>query len=607
MQKFLLKRLRRLARHRKRGQSIPIIALMILILVAMVALSVDVGNTFSEERKAVSASNAASIAAMSAYIDRSSTTTDQSIYNAIVNSLQSNGITPGDGTNGTVKVAAYYLSPQGEVLVSHPVVGSGSEVPTGVGYIQVKLEAKVNTSFARVVGQNDLPITASAHAGACPVNSSVYPLAIDSSTLGTNKFNSNGTTGTSPEYVVLSDGSVQRRIYVKENNVPGSFSWLRWMEDKGVNGKSATSAEELTASMTGEGNISKGFEEAPWPAGESAPEGYPLQPNALNIGDWVWGTSGWMNSASLDAALDNHIYRKTFLILPIYNSADVRGTGSNVQFRISDLGTFMITGRGHNSKGWYFDMIYRGAPTMQYNACSVTPPPPEDATLLELFGGVSFFPEYQTNPVEQRPIQYVVVLDTSGSMSANFDGRCNNTTSGSNYLQCSNGPAGSRNLEVSNTGVDYWWNPQNERRIYVAKKALERLVSLTNMPGNTGYTTTRPADKMAVVWFNSKVPSGNAMNFSNNKTNLTNFITTANNGYGNYRSVGGTNGAAGLYRASLLFGAAPKTVAFNGNNVEYKRVVLFITDGVSNEFLNPSNSDLDGGWSYDATYASGSY
>ncbi|NTV63061.1 MAG: VWA domain-containing protein, partial [Oscillochloris sp.] len=30
-------------------------------------------------------------------------------------------------------------------------------------------------------------------------------------------------------------------------------------------------------------------------------------------------------------------------------------------------------------------------------------------------------------------------------------------------------------------------------------------------------------------------------------------------------------------------------------------------DGVSNEFLNPSNSDLDGGWSYDATYASGSY
>jgi hypothetical protein len=162
-------------------------------------------------------------------------------------------------------------------------------------------------------------------------------------------------------------------------------------------------------------------------------------------------------------------------------------------------------------------------------------------------------------------------------------------------------------VEVSNTGVEYYWSNQKERRIYVAKQALMRLVKLTNMNGNVGYTNTRPSDQMAVVWFNESVPSGNVKGFSSDRTSITDFITTINNGYGNYRSQGGTNGAGGLYRASLLYNAAPKTVTQSGKTFDYKRVVIFITDGVSNQFLDTSADNLLGGQSNANTYAKNSY
>ncbi|NTW98219.1 MAG: VWA domain-containing protein, partial [Oscillochloris sp.] len=296
----------------------------------------------------------------------------------------------------------------------------------------------------------------------------------------------------------------------------------------------------------------------------------------------------------------------TFMILPIYNSGDTRGQGANMQIRVTRLGAFVITGQGKEpTKGPYFDMVFFGNPVRQQTACSVKPPPPANADSLELFGNVSFYPEYQIIPTEQKPIQYVVVLDASGSMSANFNGQCNNS---GGVKQCANGPAGYPDVQVTGTGPDYYWTTQSERRIYVAKKALERLVRLSNMPGNTlKRDTNRPDDQMAVVWFNESVPAGNAKAFSNNPTNIINNITTLNNVNGNYRSQGGTNGAAGLYRASLLYNAAPKTVKFNGKDVTYKRVVLFITDGVSNQFLNTSASNLLGGQSGSTTYAKNSY
>jgi Flp pilus assembly protein TadG len=602
-------RLRRLARHHRRGQSIPIIGLMILILVAMVGLSVDVGNTFSEEREAVSASNAAAIAGMSAYIETkaNSNLTDEYVYTAIEKSLMSNGIIPGDGTGGTRNVEAFYLDSQGNLLAGHAVIEpeGNNPAPSNVAYVQVRVNGKVDTSFARVVGRNDLPIDANAHAGLCPANSGVYPLAVDISTITEDEFNSNGTSGKAPEWQRLTSGKyagyIQRRIYVK-NGAAGSFSWLRWMEKEGATGQNANSAGELTASMQGFGNISSGFEEAGWPSDLPAPEtAYPEQPGTLNTGDWVWGSSGWSTSNSVDAALDEHIANRTMLILPIYNS--ILGGGSNVQVRVARLGAFVITARGKEAgNGPYFDMIFFGDPVRQYEACSVTPPPPTD-TNLALLGNVSFYPEYQLDPTTRQPIQYVVVLDASGSMSANFNGQCNNT----GLVQCANGPPGYPAVAVTGTGPTYYWNTEDERRIYVAKKALERLVGLTNMPGNSSYDTSRPDDQMAVVWFRDYVTSSQYMDFSTTPATIRDFIKNANKtGGSSYRSQGGTNGAAGLYQASRLYASAPKSTTLGATEYQYKRVVLYISDGVSNNFLDTNASNLSGGSSNQSTYKNGS-
>jgi hypothetical protein len=85
----------------------------------------------------------------------------------------------------------------------------------------------------------------------------------------------------------------------------------------------------FTASLTGSGNLTAGFDEAPWPSGLGlpVPNGYPLWPARLSIGDWAYDYSGVANTASVRAALDNHVAKKTLLILLLHDI--VTGSGSN--------------------------------------------------------------------------------------------------------------------------------------------------------------------------------------------------------------------------------------------------------------------------------------
>src|SRR5512138_3790811 len=80
---------KRLLRSRRSGQSIPIIALIIVVLFAMVGLAVDVGNTYAEQRSAVRASEAATLAGMTTLLE---TNNDANVWTAVQNSLKSNKI-----------------------------------------------------------------------------------------------------------------------------------------------------------------------------------------------------------------------------------------------------------------------------------------------------------------------------------------------------------------------------------------------------------------------------------------------------------------------------------------------------------------------------------
>ncbi|WP_299756720.1 VWA domain-containing protein [uncultured Chloroflexus sp.] len=586
--------------RRVRGQSIPLLALMIVVLVGMVALSVDVGRTFSEERRAVAAANAASLSAMNTYVRRPAGTTNTVIYDAIVNSLRSNGIDVENNPN--IRMEAYYLNARGEPIEGGArITRDGTVAPDNVAYIQVNLEGDVDTFFARVVNQEQLPIAATAYAGTCPPTDGVYPIAINNEYISGNEFrnpgDANGDGRPDNNWERLTNGPyrgfTKMRLYLADNNVPGGFGWLRWLDGRGASGANANSAQELELALTGTGTLSRGFMEVvPWPATNlPRPANYPERPGELNVGDWVYGSSGFTASNDRRAALDAHIQNGTRMVLPIYDVAVSQG--SNAAYRVVRFGLFVLTEYGRERNRPYMDFIFLGDPNRQGTACSATPPPPEDTSIVRLTGSVELWPEYQVVANERRPVQYVVVLDVSGSMSMDFFGR---GYMNDQPVQCIVGHPGSPPpVEGCVGNYRHAWRPETERRIYVAKKAIQMLIDQTNMPGNTDYDPTRPPDQMALIWFNQSVPLTNRFGFSSDPAALKNAVLNAGktrNITDPYLTSGFTNVAGALYRARELLQNAPKTTNHLGREWVYRRAIILVTDGVSNVFLDRSKPDL---------------
>lgn len=602
--------------RRVRGQSIPLLALMIVVLVGMVALSVDVGRTFSEERRAVAAANAASLSAMNTYVRRPAGTTNTVIYDAIVNSLRSNGIDIENNPN--VQMEAFYLDARGEPLPGGArITRDGTVAPDNVAYIQVNLRGDVDTLFARVVNQNQLPFGATAYAGTCPPTDGVYPIGINNDHISGNEFrnpgDANGDGVPDNNWQRLTSGPyrgyTKMRLYPTDGNLPGQFGWLRWLDGQGVSGANANSAQELELALTGTGTLSKGFMEVvPWPAPNlPRPATYPERPGELNVGDWVYGSSGFTASNDRREALDAHIANGTRMVLPIYDVAV--GQGSNAAFRVVRFGLFVLTEYGRERNRPYMDFIFLGDPDRQGTACSATPPPPENGNVVRLTGSVELWPEYQIVNNLRRPVNYVVVLDVTGSMSMNFRGEGSYRLGNRVILaQCINDPFGQRPADPNCTGqASNAWPTVQERRIYVAKEAVRLLIDQMNMPGNQDYDNTRPNDQMALIWFRESVPVTNRFpsngGFSSDPAALKQAVLNAGSVNGDpYLANGGTNGAGALLRAQQILQSAPRTIRYNNRDWEYRHVIIFVTDGLSNFMMNRNVANLQGPHSNASTY-----
>jgi hypothetical protein len=229
--------------------------------------------------------------------------------------------------------------------------------------------------------------------------------------------------------------------------------------------------------------------------------------------------------------------------------------------------------------------------------------PTESGAYVGGFSGeVQIWPEYESHPEPDGwALQIVVVLDVSGSMNANFQGQCNNI---GRILQCSNGPQGYPAVQASGAGGFYFWNTQEERRIYVAKKSVQRLLDLLNLSGSRNYNAGALRDDIAIVPFAEQQRASEIFGWSSDFNGLKNAVQNAG-AYNNnaYRTSGGTNGAAGLYRAAQLLKERPSSTMFNGKRYNYKRVILFVSDGVASQFFDPNDLDFDGGPSDASTYS----
>jgi hypothetical protein len=627
---------------------------MIIILVAIVGLAVDVGNTYAEQRELVAATNASAIVGMQVLLADSAATVGE-IRHAIEQSLRDNGIVLEDGSLEERNIVASFLGADGTLISEIPPnpdndpQRNSSPVPADVAYIEVRSDGNVDTFFARLVGTDDLPVNHQSYAGICPPSSGVYPIAVDG-----KLFTSDGNAFLEPDGVQDQDdpewgiiaqqrdnswsGKTWRRMYLKDAGTAGGFSWLRWSDDKDPNGYAGTSANALAASLTGDGNLALNFDEAPLPGlalvPPDDPDTYPKQPAQINATDWIWQGPGKTMSNEVIDAIEGHKQRRTVMTLPIYdyNTAGEQG-GSNGKFRVARLANFAIKDYGFQGQGnqSYIELVYLGSETTA-TACTVTAVQP---ALLGLTGAVEFWPEYQSEMEERLPVQYFVVLDASGSMNFSFDGwgwdpdeddrkACaveldGTVIDGKTYS--ASGCSGSGD-GWSGGNAYYAWHPVKERRAYVAKKALERLIDLGNFEGSTNEDTSMPHDEMQIIWFSSVQnrnwesdrssdaeylrqsllmagihPGGNYIDKYNDLDAINGVPNDATepNGEGlieaYYTSNGGTNGAAGLYRASIRMAEAPERVTFDGETKDYKRAVILVTDGVSNQFLDMNDDE----------------
>jgi hypothetical protein len=375
---------------------------------------------------------------------------------------------------------------------------------------------------------------------------------------------------------------------------PGQFSWLRWRA-----ANNAGNATELRDMMAEDGNLAGGFDEGifkngtfTWPDPNSQPPTvggkvvYPVKPHEINTGDFVYGNSGVSISSAVEASLKYHIDRRTVLILPIVEQ-HVK-VGGDTFFQVTGLGAFYLMGipgygTGSNVNGGgansFFDLAYIGSA----NAVACLSTPAVVSNTLGVTGSVFVKPRWGLQQAQQ-PIAYEIIMDVSGSMSWNFLGqgstggtiRFEADSTGSTTTRQCEATAANPNSYDCGAGATSAWKKVTERRIYVVKQALA---------GPGGFIENmKPNDTMRIVTFSTD-GINKGPGWTSDQTALKNTVMLAGSYNGDrYRTSGGTPGPKAIKGAGEVLDNEPPPAPTNGQS--FKHVVIYMTDGVANIWLN---------------------
>ncbi len=623
----------RLRQAREAGQSIPLIALMIVLLIGMVALSVDVGNRHAEQRELIRVTEAAAIAGMKVYMDGGD---DIATYDAIVRAFRDNGLTVVTHTDELApderRITAHYLDMSGNVMGDANCLVGECNI-AGAAYIQIQTEANVDTYFARVVGQDTLPIASQEFAGRCPPINGVMPFAvnhaiIDSTTEQFKPIETDGTISMTDLGFTESLPATFKKLYLgdpnEENLTTADMGLLRWKESYASGNWQAVS-DDMHDMLEGEGIRKLGFEEVtPWPGDPNKEENhYPKEPGYLTEGDWVYGIKYSENGgkaltdADVQARLDEHIQNRTRLIIPLYDTAvpSVAADGDRPSYHIDQFGEFYLLDYDKDNLPHtveWLEMVFVGyAPRIPCSA--------ENVHQLDRFavrGNVNLIPRWAEKPDEWRPAGFTIMLDVSGSMNLSFDGW--GRFEGRDY-QCEAKDPAYPTVSFS-FEVQHWpggncaggtppdgkpWFPLDERRAFASRAAILKLVEKMTLD-----------EAIRVVAFDSKPDEVHNKWYNKSDPDLTLDVQTIgeNCSCGStplpcdspcYYTTGGTSGSWALQVAWAVmkgqgFSHDGTTYAdaidfptyFNnqtGQDEILRRVAIYMTDGVSNK-LFPSGS-----------------
>jgi hypothetical protein len=594
----------RATRGRKPGQSIPLIALMIVVLVGMVALSVDVGNTYSQQRHVVRTAEAASIVAMQRYQETQAN--DTLVHDSIIQSFHENGITAVPFTKTQLadnerRVRAYYLGPDGNEVSGCSEVGTCANPVYNASYIHVQVEGEVETYFARLLGQDEMPVHAQAFAGLCPPINGMMPLTVNHDLIDDNgrRFRPEVTDGTieySDLFMVGGSASYKDLHFGNPINLSTHIGVLRWRENY--------DATDLSDMLAGEGTLKLGFEEVQdWP-GDPTKEfaNYPAEPFYLTDMDWVYGLRQELPSnLSLDLRdtdvqnlLDYHIQNRNKVILPLYNSAVSSVDGSNdPAYFIGQFGEFYVVDYDRTNSEWLRLAFIRYAPRI--------PCPSENVNVPQKFGlrgNVSLTPRWMDPSPDWEPAAYTIMLDVSGSMNMSVEGL--GRRDGQTYQCESYDPNGlypfSYDPEegLPYDGGDCSKSPpaapgqREERRAFVARQAILDLVS--------GMDPLVP-ERLRIITFDGSVQDTSPEWYAPNANGLDDHVLAAGedcrpSSSGPTQGIfspcfftgGGTNGASAMKRGwDYMIEADGQNFPTDQNGNDLHRVAIYMTDGVSRE------------------------
>lgn len=605
-------------RKRSPGQSIPLIALMIVVLIGMVGLSVDVGNTYAENRNAERAANAAAVAGMQRYLETEGWQ-DPEVKRSVDAAIEQNGFNPvpfgtANMQPNDLEVEAYYLRRTGENVLC----GENGRVGTCVGrvfdafYIRVVTRGQVETYFARALGQDQLPVNSQSYAGKCPPINGMLPITVKHSLVdgGAERFvDADGRA-------LFADIDPAKTLYFKRVYFANPYDvgineggYLRWMDDYN---NAARDLPLMMGEREGEGTLKYGFNEVtPWP-GNPADEfsTYPAEPEYLTERDWAYAFANYTDGATprpmmdyIQDELNFHMANRNRVFLPLYGSIPVADGSGGYYYNIEQFGEFYILDYDVNGTPYpWIEMIFNGyAPRVPCPAENVTQ---EDR--YGLSGAISLTPRWGEKKDEPEPAGYTIMLDVSGSMSwsfrgwAEYDGliyQCESYDPDPAYADIpyayaleamGEGPFPGGGGDCKGGPLAFWAPPGSgesitERRAYQARDALLQIVREMDVK-----------DRIRVVAFSSNVEATSDQWYAQANAELEQHILTTGEccsgnagtppGEPTFLTDGGTSGSAAMNQARRFlnenFPEDPET------GKALKPVAIYMTDGVSNVLLD---------------------
>lgn len=549
------------ASKKEEGQSLIIVGALLIVLMALIALAVDVGNAYAQRRIVQNACDAAALAGSQMlvhqedYLNGGDFLRNWQVLEAVEDFARRNGVDPAElsiyytDVNGTILADAKFDLGRQDIITVDSFGGTRAEG------VRVEGDRPFGTYFARVLNRNEMTASAISQGilacGACSAGDGegLFPIAV---------------------YVGLfsaTDGlpvpGQQYRVFEKDSHFPGtgSFGWLSWTADP--------SNTTLVANMADTRRSGR------WSVGQMIPT-----------------STGVMQSASVRDELTYRVDNRTDLTpsrpaevtLPIFDYTE--GSGSNKEYHVIGFGRFRLE-CWHASKnqhygptcsfdskdnekwvaGTFVDWVEptgeSGCTNFGICTAKLRPPMEENRSLVGNVLTMRVSPDQgQICEGGDMAVDLVHVLDISGSMCARWDGSSHKSA------PCTNGERLATAKQVVtgfNDGLD--WHPDNQ-------------VGLATYPRIQNTYSYNTACGIALgskcTTSNDCTKSVNMLYFADKDRNLTTNLPAVNQSINGLVANGGTSMPVGLqYGREMVTDPAY-------NKPGNLKVLILTTDGMAN-------------------------